>query len=97
MYVAPKGGININNYYSFPPSHTYLSTTTTPLNHLLAHSPTCRLQLNLLRRPGTLNPNLNPNPNPNQARFYNSSELSHIDQLDVALLWPPQAQIYIDR
>ena len=26
-----------------------------------------------------------------QARFYNSSELSHIDQLDVALLWPPQA------
>ena len=27
-----------------------------------------------------------------QARFYNSSELSHIDQLDVALLWPPQAQ-----
>ena len=32
-----------------------------------------------------------------QARFYNSSELAHIDTLDVALLWPPQADGQIDR
>ena len=31
-----------------------------------------------------------------QARFYNSSELAHIDTLDVALLWPPQADGQID-
>ena len=31
-----------------------------------------------------------------QARFYNSSELAHIDTLDVALLWPPQANGQID-